>query len=199
MGSTLVRRTITRGTFHALVGLAFGLPLLYYPRWGVSIALGSVTIILLVFEAVRLYVPSLNQRFLRWFAPLLRRTETSTLTGSSYFMIGCMIVVLAFPRHIAFPAILFLALGDPAAALVGIWKGHIWIRSKSVEGHMACLMICLFAGGLLAATLEDLSLTVVFIGAVAATILQALPLPLNDNITMPLGSALAMTAAGIFW
>ena len=110
-----------------------------------------------------------------------------------------MITMLAFPKHIATPAILYLSLGDPAATVIGLWKGRIRIWGRSVEGHIACLIVCLLVASVLVTTSADLALVVAFVGAFAATIIQALPLPINDNLTIPLGSALAMTIAGILW
>jgi len=100
-----------------------------------------VSAIFLSFEVVKLNVPFVNRRFLSCFTSLLRREEGSRPTGSSYFLIACLITVPAFPRHITTPAILFVSLGDPIAAVVGVWKGHITLWGKSVEGHMAWLVI----------------------------------------------------------
>ena len=41
--------------------------------------------------------------------------------------------------------------------------------------------------------METLPLTATTVGAVLATLFEALPLPLNDNLTIPTGSALSMT------
>lgn len=171
--------------------------LLCWDKLTLLIALAAATALFLIFEAARLHSPSLNQRFLGWFAPLLREEESARPTGSSYFLIACLITALAFPSHIAAPAILFLSLGDPAATLVGVWKGQTKLWDKSVEGHLACLISCFLVAILLASTLDGLSLTVALVGAAVATFFQALPRTLNDNFTIPLGGAACMRVAAI--
>jgi len=192
VNTTALRRALRRGAFHAFIGSAIVVGVLCWDKLALLIALGAATALFLIFEAARLHLPSLNQRFLDWFAPLLRKEESARPTGSSYFMIACLITVLAFPRHIAAPAILFLSLGDPAATVIGVWRGHIRLWDKSVEGHAACLIICFLVAILLVGTLDELSLTVALAGAAIATFFQALPRMLNDNLTIPLGSAACM-------
>lgn len=191
-----VGHTLRRGAFHALSGLACVFALLYLPRLTMLAALGGVTAALLAIELARLYSPSLKQRFSAWFAPLMRRREVDQLTGSSYFLASCLITVLAFPREIAALAILFLSLGDPLAAVVGTWRGRTRFWGKSLEGHLACLAVCLLIALVVSETLGEPPLAVAVSGAVIASIIQALPLAVNDNLTIPIGSAAAMLAAG---
>ncbi len=195
MESGSVSHALSRGAFHAFLGLAFAAALLLLPRLVVLAALATATVGLLIFEAARLRVPSLRRWFSALFAPLLRKEEEDKLTGSSYFLIGCLITALAFPQHIAALAILFLSFGDPAATVVGIWKGHRKLWGRSVEGDIACLIVCILVGTLAATILENPSLIVAIVGAIFATLFQALPLRLNDNLTIPLGSATAMMLA----
>ena len=51
------------------------------------------------------------------------------------------------------------------------------------------------AGGLTASILEKPQFVVAIVGAVFASLFQALPLPLNDNLTIPVGGALSMAVA----
>ena len=197
MKSASIRHAARRGAFHAVIGLAVVAALFFLPRFTVVAALAVVTAGFLSLEAARLYVPSLNKYFSVWFASLLREEERSKLTGSSYFLIGCLITVLAFRQDIATLAILFLSLGDPTATVVGMWKRRVRLWGKSIEGNIACLTVCLFTGIPVATILENLTLTVAIVGAVFATLFQALPLRLSDNLTIPLGSAITMTVTSI--
>ncbi|GAI06960.1 unnamed protein product [marine sediment metagenome] len=52
-------------------------------------------------------------------------------------------------------------------------------------------------GTLVATILENQPLVVTIAGAVLATLFQALPPRLNDNLTIPLGSAAAMIVISI--
>ena len=191
----VVRHALRRGVFHALVGLAVAVALLLLPRSAVLAALAGLTAAFLSFEVARLNIQFLNQLFLRWFARLLRPKEWARLTGSSYFLVACLIAALAFPKHLTATAILFLSFGDPAATVIGLWKGRTMLGGKSLEGHAACLAVCCIVAIIAAATWQDLALPVAIVGAVSAALFQALPVPLNDNLTILLGSATIMRLA----
>jgi len=80
-------------------------------------------------------------------------------------------------------AVTFVAVGDPVAGMV---------RGKSLEGSGACFVACLVAGAILAAA-TSIALWVVVTGAICATLMEFLSLPLNDKLTMPLASTSAMS------
>jgi dolichol kinase len=189
-----IRHALIRGAFHATIGIISVIALFLFSWPAVVLALAVVTALFLSLEVTRLFVPPFNQHFCAWFHVLLREKEHFKLTGSSYFLIGCLITALALPRDIASLAILFLAIGDPVATLVGTWKGRTYLWGKSLEGHIACFIACILIGVLMAVIVKSPPLTVALVGAVFATIFQALSLPVNDNITIPLGSALVMWA-----
>lgn len=192
-----LRRALRRGIFHALAGLACVLALIFFPRLAMLIALGVVTAAFLSLEIARLRIPSINRHFSMWFASLLRKEELGKPTGSGYFLVSCLITVLAFPQNIAVLAILFLSLGDPAATVVGMWKGRTRLWGRSIEGNSAFLGVCLLVAVLISTNQHGPPLTVAAVGAVAASVIQLLPIPVNDNLTIAIGSALAMLIASI--
>jgi dolichol kinase len=106
--------------------------------------------------------------------------------------LGSLVTVLVFPPDIASLAILFLALGDPAATIVGTWKGQTRFWGKSLEGNIACLVACLLVAVVVVTARDYPPLLAAVVGAFVATVFGALPLRINDNITIPFGSALAM-------
>lgn len=192
MEYTLLCHTLYRGLFHIIAGSLPAIALLFFPRFWVQIGLTAATILFLSFEAARLRIPSLNKWFSTWAAPLLRQEEHHKFTGSSYLLVGYLITALVFPQDIATLAILFASLGDPVATIVGVWKGRIRIWNKSIEGNIACFLVCLFIGFLVAIARGNPPLTIAIPGALIATLFQALPLRLNDNLTISIGSAAAM-------
>jgi len=155
-------------------------------------ALAMVTIVFFSFDIARLRVLSLNAWFSKWFILFLREKEKVRLTGASYFLFSCMLTALVFPCEIAFLAILFAALGDPAATIVGTWRGRTRFWAKSLEGSLACLIVCLVVGIVVVIVREEPMLVVAVMGAIFATIFELLPLRVNDNITIPIGSASIM-------
>lgn len=192
MGFISIRHAITRGVFHAIIGLATAAALFLLPRYTVVAAIATATAVFLSFDFARLHVHAINKWFFIWFGFLLRDEEKNRLTGSSYSLLGFLITTLVFHRDIAILAILFLSLGDSAATVVGIWKGRIRLWGRSIEGNVTCLVVCFSVGLPVANILESMALSVAIAGAVFATIFQALPLRMNDNLTIPIGSALAM-------
>jgi glycerol-3-phosphate acyltransferase PlsY len=195
---TPVQHSLIRGVFHAAIGLVAATLLSLYPRLIFISALAAATVAFLCLEAARLRIPRFKQYFANWFTPLLRKEEENKLTGSSYFLIGSMITAILFPRDIALLAILFLSFGDPAASVAGAWKGHTRLWDKTLEGDIACFAACLLLGTLATMILKNPPLVVAMVGAVFATIFQSLPLRINDNITIPIGSAAGMLVTTMF-
>jgi glycerol-3-phosphate acyltransferase PlsY len=187
-----LRHALLRGVPHVILGVALAIALFIFPRVAVLAAVGTVIVVFLALEMVRLYIPSLRGWFSFWFIPFMRKPEENRLTGASYLLIGCLITMLVFPRDIAGTAIFFLALGDPAATVFGVWKGRIKLGDKTFEGHLTCLFICLLTGAVIFLVRGAPPLAVAVVGAAFATLFQALPLRLNDNLTIPIGSAAAM-------
>lgn len=174
------------------VGLTIVAALCILP-WLIMVGLLSLaTVALLSLDAARLRVPSFRHRCSVWLASFLRKEEERKLTGASYFLLGSLVTVLAFPPGIASLAILFLTLGDPAATIIGIWKGRVRFWNKSLEGDIACFAVCLLVAVLVVVVRGSPKLLAAIAGAFIATIFEALPLRLNDNLTIPFGSALAM-------
>jgi len=111
-------------------------------------------------------------------------------------MLGAFLTVFLFNGIIAIISVLFLILGDIAAAMFGRAFGKTKIYGKkSLQGSAACFVTCLTVGliGLWGVpTCEFIALT----GALTATLVELFnPEFLNDNLTIPLASAFAMTMA----
>ncbi len=102
------------------------------------------------------------------------------------------------PPALGAAALAMLMIGDGAAAVVGRrigrtrWPG----TTKSLEGSAAYVVSAFLTG--LAVTAwpgADLPLGVIAVGAVVGALLEAVPIPVNDNFRVPVLSGLAMLAA----
>lgn len=185
--------TLKRALFHILVGLSIPMAALFLPTMVLLVALGAATGVFLVLDLVRLKAPGVNRWFLWLFRPLLRENEVSHLTGASYMLLASLIALLAFPRDIAVLALSFLAVGDAVATLVGQWTGRRKLLGKSLEGELACFIACVAIGfGFYQAGL-NIALPTILVGSVCATLAEAIPLPIDDNLTMPLFAGAVMT------
>jgi len=123
---------------------------------------------------------SLFQKY--FFGKVLREEEKPTFMGSTYFIFSTILTILLFPKSIAIASILLLILSDTAAAVIGKWFGRIKIFGKTIEGSMAFLLTSL----LIVWIYPHLDRFSGSLAALGATLLEVLPIKVNDNLTIPL-------------
>lgn len=156
------------------------------PSWGL-LGLIIATLATVALDLLRLSDQRLRRFFMQLFRSMIRRHEEEHLLGSTYFMIAALLSTIAFDKMIAISALTFLVLGDTAAAFAGKRFGRPTYWGKSIQGSVACFLVCLAIGS---GVLPDER--VALVGAVVATIAEALPLPMDDNMRVPIVSGLAM-------
>lgn len=150
----------------------------------------------------------LNRFIDQTFGWMMRNRERPTVgeppvfNGATWVVTSMAVLTILFPVDVAVVAFCIFMLGDAAAALVGRRFGRTrWGRDGcTVEGSAAFFVTGLMAAFLIAAPelgLAPFSLTwaALILATAAATVLEATPLPLNDNIAAPLGTALVLLAA----
>jgi len=176
-----VRRKLWR-----YMGLLF--PALAYPLWGPVVFRYIVLIaglIALILELIRRYSKSLNRILKKVFKPVGKSGEASSVSGTSYFLMGTAIAGL-FPVPYSLISIVMLAFGDSWAVLVGKrWGKHQWLQGKSIEGSIACFLIS-FASGAVYMNLIGIPITylALIVGAIAATVMEGLGNWINDNLSI---------------
>jgi dolichol kinase len=93
---------------------------------------------------------------------------------------------------------LYAQVGDPAAEIVGRSLGrHRILNGKTLEGSLGCFAVNL-ATALVCCQLLPLSPGAAALGALTATLAEAVPLPIGDNLMMAPLAGLAMTLAARF-
>jgi|WetSurMetagenome_2_1015567.scaffolds.fasta_scaffold241041_2 dolichol kinase len=117
--------------------------------------------------------------------------RTDDEKGFLYFFIGIIatLYIFSFNMAIANSAILLLLIGDSASTLVGRrWGKHKlpFNKFKSYEGSLAFLLVGFLCSMIL------LPILPAFFGALIGAITEAYS-PIDDNIPIPIISALAMT------
>ena len=148
----------------------------------------ALVILSLAIEVFRLNHPRTRHVFRHFFGELIRNHEEASLLGSTYLLIACLLSIHLFPKPIAVLALSFLILGDTVAAIVGKSIGRIRLFGKTLEGSLACFLVC-FA---LTRAVPEVPVTVAIVGAVVATVFELLPVPLDDNFRIPLSAGFAM-------
>jgi len=146
---------------------------------------------ILTVDVVRLHLPPVRTVFYFLFGPILREHERFNLLGSTYLILAALICTYAFEQPIAVTALAFLVVGDTMAALVGRAIGRVRILDKTLEGSLACFFSCLAAGLLYPG--PEPGLVPILVGSFTATLFELLPIPLDDNMRIPLAAGFAMT------
>ncbi len=188
------RGKLGRKLWHLGGGLLFPLLAFFIPRVTLLIAVGVVTLAFIGWETSRFASPKVNKLVVSLLSPFLKREErTSALTGSTWLLIATLIAFLAFAKEVAIAALLFLAVGDFASWLAGKRLGRTKVLRKSLEGSLSFLASCLLVTGLLVYLGEGFSGPLLCLGAVVATLTELLPLPVDDNFSIPIASGVVMT------
>lgn len=134
----------------------------------------------------------------RFISPLIRAHESAGDFTGAFYILGSMCASIAlFPKLIAIAALSFIIVGDSFAAIIGRKFGRHRFHGKSLEGSLGCLS----GTALVALAMSQLGLPLVtgLVGAVTATIAEAISFEIDDNVSVPLVSGLAMTLFGLIW
>lgn len=142
-------------------------------------------------DLLRLHEARVRRFFGRFFGGLIREHEQFGLLGSTYLLLAALLAIEIFPQPVAAAALGFTVLGDAFGALVGRAYGRTRFFRKSLEGAAGCLAACLLWSGYLVWTTE-LTWPIVLVGALVATVVEMLPIPLDDNLGITLAAGYAM-------
>ncbi len=182
-----------RNLYHLILGTLF--PLGYHfaasKLWPV-IFTGFLLILVLIFEIERFTRPGFNNWVFEHIKGLVKASEKRKPIGTTFFLISVLITILVFPKFIGVASLTFLALGDVSAAVVGEKWGRVKIFHKSLEGFLSFFIVSLLSGWLLSCYYSQLTFILVLFGALTAAIVEILPLPVDDNFTIPLVTSLIM-------
>jgi len=188
-----------RKLWHLVGGSFFPILAFFIPREALLITVGVITGIFVAWEAARFVSARINRWSVSHLRIILKREERLQPTGTTLLLLASLVVFLLFEKYIAITALLFVAVGDPVAAMAGSRFGkHMLPSEKTVEGSIACLISCLIVGMLMLRASSVITLPMVTYGAICATATEMLPVPADDNFTMPLFSALVMALISIY-
>ena len=160
--------------------------------------IGIYAVALLICSVMVLYFISELSRISRRNVPIIsaitRHAASQTelydfAMAPLYFAIGILITLLLFPAPVSSAAIAIFALGDSTASLFGgllSKKPLPFNKGKTLEGSIAGFFFAFLAGSLF------ISPAMALIGAAVAMTTESLPLPVNDNVLIPLYTGLAL-------
>jgi len=107
-----------------------------------------------------------------------------------FYALGIALSLLIFSQNIAYATIAILTLGDGSASTLGKLLGktaYPFNKAKHIEGTIVGIIFA-FLGA--AAFLNP---TKAFVGATVGMLVECFPLPINDNLAVPLISGFALT------
>ncbi|HXY54411.1 MAG TPA: hypothetical protein VEM40_07055 [Nitrospirota bacterium] len=179
-------KNIGRKLYHLIGGI--GLLSLYYlmGRESALIFYAVFFLIILIFEIARFKLPAFNRFIFCKLASFIRENERYKPTGTTSYVLGVGLSLYVYSPEVATAAICFLAFGDVAATMVGERYGRTKIGQKSLEGAVAFIAAALLSGMILSAIGVRIMTGVMVLGALAAAGVELLPLPVNDNLAIPL-------------
>ena len=165
------------------------IPLSYFyvftEKWEVLKILSLITLCFIVIDISRHFVPLIKSIFSFFFNKMLREHELKgKLTGATWVMIASCVSITLFSKPVAILSLVYMSLGDTAAGLIGQKYGKHRIGNKTWEGFVAGLIVCI----IIAINYDMLPKYIALSGALVAMIMEIMPIPLDDNFKIPLGS-----------
>ena len=173
--------------------LALLYPVLPWPRGRGQLRLLFVTLVAgaIVVDLLRLHTPRVRQFFRRFLGGMIREHEEFSLLGSTYLLLAALLAIEIVPAPVAAAALGFTVLGDAVAAMAGRAWGRTRLFHKSLEGALAGFGACLLWAAFLG-TAGHMPWGPLLAGAVAASLIELLPIPLDDNLGITLFSGYVM-------
>lgn len=216
----LRREEVYRKILHFIFGTIIPLGIFYIPRFAEKLSwsllppwtlppliLAFFLIIFIAMEALRFRVPAVQNVFHRVFGSMLRHSEKEKATGATYILASSMLCSIIFKNypHVSLMALSSFIWGDAVAALVGQSIGRTRIKSKSLEGSIGCLVVCLVfflavfphLPSLLGDWKGRIPLSLSVIASLCITVMELFPirigkLEINDNFSVPIITGIVM-------
>jgi dolichol kinase len=156
-----------------------------------------LTIIAIIIDISRKYIPKLNQLVNLLIGNLMRDDEKSSnsFAGATHLFIASTFTIAFFNKEIAIFALSVLVISDTFAALIGRKFGRIKLASKSLEGSLS-FALSAFAIHCYFVNFHnfDLPLTQSLFAIFAATLaeLYSKKLRMDDNFAIPLAISIVL-------
>jgi len=202
------RKLLHIGSGTLIPAFIFYMPAYTGQKWIAPVVLGVCWLGSVVVELLRFRNPWVQALFMKSAGSMLRESERKSFTGSTHLFGAALVCSVIFIQTPAIAAMVLSAfiLGDAIAAIVGLSIGKIKIGKKSLEGTLACFVLCFvlfvfvfpLVPGLLQSYGGSLSLPVALLGSFAIALLELVPVRLsrtftvNDNFIVPVLTGLIL-------
>jgi dolichol kinase len=178
--------------FRKLIHLgAIAIPTIYYflDQKTILILLSLGLVLSLLLDYIRIFGEEKSKKFVyRYMGLMIRSKESKDFIGATYILTGSIITILIFDKAIAMAGIAFIVVGDTAGAIIGRLWGRVRFRNKSLEGSVSFFLACC----IISVIIPDIPYWILVIGAMTATVVEALTFHIDDNLIVPVTSAAIM-------
>jgi len=154
--------------------------------------LNRYLIAILIFIVTSVFMISELARMVRITFPIFTSITTRAAvklelyeftTAPIFYAFGIMLSLIIFPPHFGYASIAIFTLGDGAASLFGKKFGktrYPFNKAKNLEGSFFGFIFALLGAVFFVDPIRA------FIGAMTGMLAECLPMPVNDNLTIPL-------------
>lgn len=146
--------------------------------------LSTVAVALLGLDLIRLRHTRANLLFFRLFPALASPREAAGIASSTWYMVGIALALWVAPVPAVVSGIVVLALADPAASYYGRRWGTKPFLGGSLEGSAVFVLVAF------AALAPRHTWSVALVAALLGALLERRSWPLDDNLALPVGTAL---------
>jgi len=188
--STLSKNEILREAIH--IG-SFSIPFVcmyLLNHYVVSLIILSITVLYILSEFLRIRGVNLPITSTITWKTAIKPELYEIATAPVFFALGIILSLMLFDPHISYVLVAILTLGDGFATIFGKTLGRTALplnKGKTAEGS-AFGFIFAFSGALL-----FIDPPKALISSAIGTLMELLPLPINDNLTIPLTTGLILT------
>jgi dolichol kinase len=190
----LLRKLIHIG--YSIVPLIY----LFTDKKTIIIVTAVLSVYMVSLDLARLKFKWIHDLYLKVLGKILRNHEFDNrrafFTGGTYLVLASLFCFIFFEKHVAISALLITTFGDTFAALAGKSIGRVKFWGKTLEGSIAFFLtglVVLYFMGMLGGIL----LIPAIIALVITTVFELLPLPIDDNITIPFSFCFAFNAVNM--
>jgi dolichol kinase len=216
------KEEIQRKVLHLVFGALIPAGILYIPMYAGKMVwlppalpgwiyppaiLLATFLVWIILETARMKSQTVNDFFHKCLGSMLREEESDAMTGATYIILSSLICSIIFKDHALIAAMVLSTFiwGDAVAALVGQSMGRIKIGKKSLEGSLACFVLCLLSFFLIFPVTPHLLTewkgaippVLAIIASLCVTVLELFPIQIrnfviNDNLIVPIVTGLVM-------
>jgi len=191
----LKRRKIYR------IGAGIVFPVFYYftpNKIIVEMLLLYLLGIMTTLEVMRYVSPSLWRTIVEHSRGILKVRE-GMVTGTTALLISNIIVIAFFNKQVAIVSLIYMLFGDAAASIIGTKYGKVKMGEKTLEGSLSFFITAMILALIFSQwTGIRIHLIILIFGAIAATVTEALPIEINDNLTVAPAAAIIMQIFTMF-